>query len=325
MIDPIQVAISTLVIVIAVGALLFMFYSRTNAVEKTGYGALMMLAIITLMIPVFWINESNNQAMAKAQQHTTSVQRGVVLYSTYCYQCHGTKGQGHIGPKLNNNSAVNGLTDDELVRIISAGVFNPADLTKPLMPAWSQDFGGPLDNYDIQYLFALIRSSDPSYLQKNGLLGDNGFNQVPTYLQTNSPSGYATAVALESTGSFGAPVDMTNKKAVTINIVAPPPGATCSPACFEIPNVKVKVGTVITWVNKSITPHTVTAIEGTDISNIKIAKNVFDSGLTTPINPGSTYTYTVTAAAYNLNPTTHTVIYYCQFHPSMLAELTVVQ
>ena len=118
---------------------------------------------------------------------------------------------------------------------------------------------------------------------------------------------------------------MTHKKAVTVDIVAPPPGATCAPACFEIPNVKVKVGTVITWVNKSITPHTATAIEGTDISNIKIAKNVFDSGLTTPINPGSTYTYTVTAAAYNLNPTTHAVIYYCQFHPSMLAELTVVQ
>jgi plastocyanin/mono/diheme cytochrome c family protein len=325
MIDPIQVAISTLVLVIAVGALLFVFYSRTNAVEKTGYGALMMLALISLMIPVFWINESNNQAMAKAQQHITSVQRGVVLYSTYCYQCHGTKGQGHIGPKLNDNSAVNGLSDVDLVRIISAGVFDTANLTKPLMPAWSQDFGGPLDDYDIQYLFALIRSSDPTYLQKNGLVGDNGFNQVPIYLQTNSPSGYATAVALESTGSFGAPVDMTNKKAVTINIGPPPPGATCAPACFEIPNVKVKVGTVITWVNQSTTPHTATAIEGTDISNIKIAKNVFDSGLTTPINPGGTYTYTVTAAAYNLNPTTHAVIYYCQFHPSMLAELTVVQ
>ncbi|TMD92621.1 MAG: hypothetical protein E6I79_04660, partial [Chloroflexi bacterium] len=74
MIDPIQTAINLLVIVIAVGALLFVFYSRTNAVEKTGYGALIMLAVVSIMIPIFWIVETNNEAVAKAQQHTTSVQ-----------------------------------------------------------------------------------------------------------------------------------------------------------------------------------------------------------------------------------------------------------
>ena len=325
MIDPFQIAINMLVLVLVVGALLFVFYSRTNAVEKTGYGALIMLSLVSLMIPVFWIMESNNEAVAKAQQHTTSVQRGIVLYSTYCFTCHGTKGQGHIGPKLNNNPTVNNFTDNDLLRIINGGIYDTADPTKPLMPAWSQDFGGPLTNNDIQYLFDLVRSSDPTYLQKNGLSGGNGFDKVPTYLQSINPTGYKTAVAQESTGAFGNAVDMTNKKAVTINIVAPPPGATCSPACFEITNVKVKVGTVITWVNKSTTPHTASAIEGTDVSNIKVAKNIFDSGLTTAINPGGTFTYTVTAAAFNFNPKTHTVIYYCQFHPSMLAELTIVQ
>jgi plastocyanin/mono/diheme cytochrome c family protein len=325
MIDPIQITIGFLVLVIAVGALLFVFYSRTNAVEKTGYGALIMLAIVSLMIPIFWIVESNNEAAAKADQHATSVQRGVILYSTYCYQCHGTKGQGHIGPKLNNSSIVSNFTDADLLRIINGGIYDTANPTKPLMPAWSQDFAGPLTNNDIQYLFDLIRSSDPAYLQKNGLSGGNGFNQVPTYLQSNNPTGYQTAIALESTGTFGSPVDMTNQKTVTVDIVAPPPGATCSPACYKITNLKVKVGTVITWVNKSTTPHTVSAIVGTDVSNIKVAKNIFDSGLTTAINPGGTYTYTVTADAFNLNPSTHTVIYYCQFHPSMLAELTIVQ
>src|SRR6266566_7819362 len=162
MIDPIQIAIGFLVLVVAVGALLFVFYSRTNAVEKTGYETLVMLAIVSLVIPILWIVDSNNQAAAKAEQHITSVQRGVVLYSTYCYQCHGTKGQGHIGPKLNDSTAVNGLSDFDLTRIISAGIYDTADPTKPLMPAWSQDFGGPLDNYDIQYLFDLIRSSDPT-------------------------------------------------------------------------------------------------------------------------------------------------------------------
>src|SRR5947209_13483180 len=50
---------------------------------------------------------------------------------------------------------------------------------------------------------------------------------------------------------------------------------------------------IFTWVNKSTTPHTVTAIQGTDVSNIKIAKNIFDSGITSAITPGATYSYTV--------------------------------
>ena len=73
MTDPIQAAIGIVVVLIVVGALLYIFYSRTNSVEKTGYGALIMLAVVSLMIPVFWITESNAQAIAKVRQHSTAV------------------------------------------------------------------------------------------------------------------------------------------------------------------------------------------------------------------------------------------------------------
>ena len=326
MIDPFQVAIGIVVMLVVVGALLYVFYSRTNSVEKTGYGALMMLALISLMIPVLWIMETNNEAVANAEQHTTNVQRGEALYAQYCYQCHGTKGQGRSGPKLNNNSIVNGYTDNDLLRIISGGIYDTSSPNKPLMPAWSDRYGGPLTDDDIMYLFDLIRSSDPSYLSKNGYTGSdafNGFDQLKAYFELNNPSGYATAVAQEGAGQFGNPVDMTSKKAVTIDIIQPPAGATCSPACYAIPNVKVKVGTVITWVNQSQQIHTVTAIVGTDPSNEKPAPQIFDSGIATGIATGATYTYTVTTAAYNFN-SNHTVVYYCQYHPGMIAELTIV-
>jgi len=130
-------------------------------------------------------------------------------------------------------------------------------------------------------------------------------------------------VAQESSGQFGSPVDMTKQKAITINIIQPPAGATCSPACFEFPNVKVKVGTTITWVNKSTTPHTVTAIMGENPSSPTPAPNIFDSGNTKYIMPGQSFTYTVTMAAYNFNKD-HAVVYYCQVHPVMVAELTIV-
>lgn len=330
MVDPVQAAIGIIVVLIAVGGLLYLFYSRTNAVEKTGYGALIMLSIVSLMIPVFWITESNGQAIATIQQHTTDVQRGAALYAQYCFQCHGINGQGQSGPKLNGNPAVNNLTDADIMRIISGGIPNTSDPSQLLMPAWSDQFGGPLTQVEIQYLFELLRSADPAYLGKNGFPngnGTNGFSQIPGILQNTNPTAYQTAVAQATassgTGAFGQPVDMTKQNSITLNIAQPPPGAACTPACFAPPNVKVKVGTTITWVNKSTTPHTVTAIVGENPGAPTPASKIFDSGVSKLIMPGQSFTYTVTMAAYNFNKD-HAVVYFCQIHPAMTAELTIV-
>ncbi len=135
MIDPGQAAIGIIVLLVVVAALLYLFYSRTNAVEKTGYGALIMLSVVSLMIPIFWIIESNTEASYAAQQQIANVQRGAALYAQYCYQCHGTKGQGFSGPKLDGNPAVNSLNDADLLRIISGGIFDTTNITTSIMPA----------------------------------------------------------------------------------------------------------------------------------------------------------------------------------------------
>lgn len=330
MIDPVQAAVGIVVLLITVGALIYIVYSRTNAVEKTGYGALIMLAIVSLMIPVFWIMETNGQTQAKLTQQNNNVAQGAKLYAQYCFSCHGMNGQGGSGPKLNGNSAVNSLSDTDLLRIIKAGIPNSSDPSKFMMPAWGDQFGGPLSDPQVQYLFALIRSADPAYLQKNGLpsgANANGFTQVPNDLQQSQPSAYQTAVAQATagagTGQFGAAVDDTGKTEVTIDIIEPPAGATCSPSCFGTMNVKVKVGTKITWVNKSSAPHTVTAIKGTNPAAPVPDPSLFDSGVANLIAPNGTYSVTITQAMYNAQKD-HTVIYYCQIHPSMLAMLTIV-
>jgi plastocyanin/mono/diheme cytochrome c family protein len=331
MVNPVQAAVGIIVLLVTVGALLYIFYSRTNAVEKTGYGALIMLSIIALMIPGFWIVESNNEASAQLLQHNLAVQRGAALFSQYCYQCHGTSGQGLSGPKLNGNTTVNGMSDADIMRIISAGVPDPNNPSQFLMPAWLDQYGGPLTQTQIQYLFALVRSADPAYLAKNGFptgTGTNGFDQVPGELKSSNPTAYQTAVAQATAaagaGQFGAPVDMTNKKSITIDINNSPAGATCQPACFSPLNIKVRVGTTITWVNKSSTPHTVTAIKGENPSIPVVAADIFDSGVSKPLTAGTgTFTYTVSMTAYNFNPN-HEVVYYCQIHPAMTALLTIV-
>jgi len=329
MVNPVQAAVGIIVLLVTVGALLYIFISRTNAVEKTGYGALIMLSIISLLIPAFWILESNNQAVAKLDQHTTAVQRGAALYAQYCFQCHGINGQGQSGPKLNGNTAVNNLSDADILRIISGGIADTTDPSKLLMPAWLDQYGGPLTQVQIQYLFELVRSADPAYLTKNGYPtgpGTNGFDQVPADVKSSNPTAYQTAVAQATAGAgagqFGAPVDMTGQKSITLNISNSPATATCQPACFPL-NVKVKVGTSITWVNKSSTPHTVTAIKGENPSAPVVAANIFDSGVSKPLAAGQSFTYMVSMTAYNFNPN-HLVVYYCQIHPAMTAVLTIV-
>ena len=342
MIDPVQAAVGIVVALVAVGALLFVFYSRTNSVEKTGYGALIMLSIISLMIPVFWIMESNGEAQASLQQHDTRVQRGAALFAQYCFQCHGINGQGGTGPKLNGNSAVNALTDADILRIINAGIYDPANPGgTPLMPAWSDQYGGPLTQDQIQYLFALVRSADPAYLTTNGYPtgpGTNGFSQVPAALQASNLSAYQTAVAqaTKGTGIASYPVvDMTKQKTITIDIIDSPAGAVCQPACYAVPdpknpgqeiispNVKVKVGTTITWVNKSKTPHTITSIVGEN-GAAPVPAKVFDSGIGNLLSTGKSYTYTVKTDAFTFN-SNHIVVYYCQVHPIMVSALTIVQ
>lgn len=341
----VQVVVGIVVVLVATGGLLYIFYARSNAVEKAGSSALIMLAIISLMIPVFWILEGSNQASAKAQQHDVAVLRGMVVYSQYCINnCYAIKNNKVVNPTYNGYtiSQLNAMTDDNLHRVIAGGVYNPAkpQPTNPNAIVASQDFNGPLSSNDVEYLFQFLRSEDPKYLSDNGYPGGpsaSGFNRLADFLQNGLPATsssdaipanpglYQTAVAYGKQGQFGSAVDKTKIKAVTINITNTAPNQTCNPSCYDPINVQVKVGTTITWVNKSSVGHTIVAIYGDGSNTDKLAPQIFDSRKKIAlVQPGQSFTYTVTAAAYKFQ-STHTVVYYCSIHPTMLAELTISQ
>jgi plastocyanin len=322
-----QVALGLVLILIVAGSLLYIFYSRTNAVQKNGYGALAMLSIVTLMIPVFWIIEGNYQTQANGQLQVQSIARGDALYATSCTnQCYAVdkNTQKVTIAKYNGYdfTELRLMTDNDLRRIISAGLYKG---TPPNAIVNSDQYGGQLQSMDINDLMNFIRSSDPAYLKKQGYTGAaaapslDGFGD---YLQTNYPNFYAAAVALNDAGQFGIATDFTNQNTVQMGIVQPPPGEACVPDCFQYLNIKVKVGTTITWTNQSTLGHTVTAIVGTNTATPTKATQIFDSGPNL-IQSGQTFTYTVTQDAYNFNPD-HTVLYYCTVHPDMLGKITIV-
>src|SRR5579883_307504 len=336
-----QAAVGLILVLIVIGGLLYIFYSRTNAVTKTGYGSLIMLALVSLMIPLFWITEGNNQAQAQQQQFQYAVEQGQQVYAQNCVdQCYAIKDNHIVMDTASYNgytiAQLNGsaISDDELTRIIAAGVYNPQAVHQPAnanaVPK-SQDYGGALLPNDIIYLRSFIRSADPAYLKQHGYTGiKNGFDSLPDYLQANNPAQYQAAVTLANAGQFGLATGDASGKPVTITIEDPGKnGAACNSktACFTPINLKVKVGTRITWVNNSSTPHTVTAITGTNTATPQAAPQIFDSAkgsVANTIPAGGKFTYTVTKAAYDFNPS-HAVLYYCRIHPDMLAQLTIVQ
>jgi plastocyanin len=332
-----QATVGVIVLLVVIGGLLYIFYSRTNAVEKTGYGSLIMLTIVSLAIPVFWIAEGGNEVSAQKQQFEASVQRGVTDYAQYCTtQCYAIVDNKVVNPLYNGYPMdyFSTVSDDEVHRIIAGGIYNPKATYQPpnanAIPK-SDQYGGALLSNDIDYIFALIRSTDPKYLKTNGYTdAHNGFNDLPAYLQANNTTAYDTAVSLGKFGQFGQPVDKTAQKAITIDIVDPgQEGTSCQSqsGCFAPISVQVKVGTVITWVNKSKLGHTVTALAGQNTSSPTAAPNIFDSAKgsnSTLIDTGAKFTYTVTQVAYNADTENHRVFYYCRIHPDMLGELTIV-
>jgi len=334
-----QAAVGLVVLLVVVGGLLYLYYSRTNAVEKNGYGALIMLSIVSLMIPVFWIYESSRQASVNVDQFNLSIHRGMVDYANTCtYSCYGIvldkDGTPQIvNPKYNGYSfnELNDMLDPAVIRIISAGEFKTGTPNMPgdnAIPR-SDQYGGALLSNDVTDMLNFIRSDSAAFLRKNGY-SHNQLDDLAKYLQGSAPAQYDAAVTFAKNGQFGVPVDRTNEKAITINIVdLGQEGVSCASTdgCFAVPNMKVKVGTTITWVNKSKVAHTVTATDGQNLASPKAAPQIFNSAPQYPnglIPTGEKFSYTVTMDAYNFNGSTHEIVYFCSIHPAMLAKLVIV-
>jgi plastocyanin/mono/diheme cytochrome c family protein len=300
-----QLGLGLAVILLVTAALVYIFFSRANAVVRTGYASLLMIVATALILPLLSVNQAQQQASASAQLYDVQLRKGAAIFGQYCALCHGYQGQGINGPQLNNNPAVNSLTNEDITRIISGGI--PADPTNPkalAMPAWLQAYGGSLTEEDIADLVAFIRSSDPAYRKNNQLPNTNGFNYV--FGTLTNPTQIAEYNAEKQSGSrppLAQFTDMTGKGQVTIPIESSTliPGTSWS---FTPRYIIVSVGTKITWNNISDQPHTVVPKK----TGAFTASGVLAAGT-------GTYTYTFTTAG--------DYPYFCSIHPAMTAWIIV--
>jgi mono/diheme cytochrome c family protein len=110
--------------------------------------------LIMLALAVYILLEPTRIETARVYTLGIQLDDAMSLYAENCSLCHGLQGEG-IGSVLPlNNPALQTMVTADLFKIIARGRFNTA------MPAWSQEDGGPLSNYQIDELVNLIQAGD---------------------------------------------------------------------------------------------------------------------------------------------------------------------
>jgi mono/diheme cytochrome c family protein/plastocyanin len=139
--------------------------------------AFLGVVIIALFVIIYYFYELgvpiiNTTPRLQAQdtlQQVTSVERGYNLFLANCAKCHGTQGQGGIGPVLNDQSKLFAHLSEVYIRsVLTVGGRYVCGNPKSVMPVWADTNGGPLNYIQIGDLINFIRApSNQEYVVKD--------------------------------------------------------------------------------------------------------------------------------------------------------------
>ncbi len=131
-------------------------------------GLLLILGAMTVVL-IIGVTEPQRLEATTAAQRGRAIEAGAILFETNCIGCHGKEGEGILGlaPPLNDKHffterlkevGYSGSLRDYVKGVISAG--RPIS-TRPQqyagkMPTWSQRFGGPLRDDEVDNLAEFI-------------------------------------------------------------------------------------------------------------------------------------------------------------------------
>lgn len=114
---------------------------RSILQRRRGRRLAILLLVIGLMLA----------ATAGISAQEGDITRGSQIYDANCAVCHGSEGQGRVGADLSKDFPA--LDPQAFARaVIDQGVPGTA------MPAWGQDYGGPLTDQEIDDVVAFITS-----------------------------------------------------------------------------------------------------------------------------------------------------------------------
>jgi cytochrome c len=188
--------------------------------------SVILTTLIVLVIPIYYMFENQRQYTYAVAQERVDVERGAVLFASDCSPCHGLQGQGNavqpttgkgtgapplrgfvteLGPdnKPQQVPWTKSRTEDYIRATVSAGRPPLGGHPAPgsvVMPTWSERFGGPLRDIDVDYVVKFLESqewnltTDKNVLEAHGGVLPAGFEQA-----TPAPPVSAAAVIANPT------------------------------------------------------------------------------------------------------------------------------
>jgi mono/diheme cytochrome c family protein len=111
-----------------------------------------MILFLVVAFPAYKAVESSRRADAVRAQDVALISSGQQLWALNCAACHGANGQGVDAPALNSQQFFEGTSDEQIAGIVRGGVPGTA------MPAWWNEYGGPLTDQQIAEVVSYVRS-----------------------------------------------------------------------------------------------------------------------------------------------------------------------
>ncbi|MDP2661406.1 MAG: cytochrome c, partial [Dehalococcoidia bacterium] len=160
--------------------------------KKTAAGVLLTLVII-VFVAVYWATEPARHEAAAAKFKREAMARGAERYVEACAKCHGTAGQGLVGPALKGTR----LDERTLEKTITRGVPRTA------LPAWGEEDGGPFKTNQIHDLATFIQNWDDSMLSAGTIAAPTpnatpGTTTPPATSQPATPPSTSTSLSVEA-------------------------------------------------------------------------------------------------------------------------------
>ena len=119
------------------------------------WAGLVVFLVLVASFPLYKAVESGRRDDALAARQAALVTTGHRLWSN-CSSCHGENGEGISAPALNSKEFLESVSDDQMHHIVQSGVPGTS------MPAWWDEFGGPLTDDEIAALVAYVRAWEKS-------------------------------------------------------------------------------------------------------------------------------------------------------------------
>lgn len=123
-----------------------------RSLRQWEWAGLFMFLLLVVAFPVYRAVDSSRRVDAVAERQAALVSLGEQLWGLNCASCHGIDGEGVDAPALNAKEFLDATADAQIHRIVAAGISGTE------MPAWWNEFGGPLTDEQIAAVVAYLRS-----------------------------------------------------------------------------------------------------------------------------------------------------------------------